>query len=141
MTNHLLDAEKAKRFILAGNARVTLVSLKTDARYTYRVQQAGDKPDMWFVYLLTGSDNESDFTYIGIISGFSFRTTNKSKLPADSAPVAGFSYAMKALLLQTVPQIPSSLQIWHEGRCGRCNRALTVPESILSGFGPECAKR
>ena len=32
------------------------------------------------------------------------------------------------------------LEVWHEGRCGRCNRALTVPESIASGIGPECAK-
>jgi hypothetical protein len=29
--------------------------------------------------------------------------------------------------------------VWHEGRCGRCGRKLTVPESIESGFGPECA--
>ena len=27
----------------------------------------------------------------------------------------------------------------HEGRCGRCGRALTVPESIDTGFGPHCA--
>jgi hypothetical protein len=28
--------------------------------------------------------------------------------------------------------------VHHEGRCGRCGRTLTVPESIESGFGPEC---
>ena len=27
---------------------------------------------------------------------------------------------------------------WHEGRCGRCGRKLTVPESIEAGYGPEC---
>jgi hypothetical protein len=35
--------------------------------------------------------------------------------------------------------IPGMLEIWHEGRCGRCSRKLTVPESLKSGFGPECA--
>lgn len=38
---------------------------------------------------------------------------------------------------------------WHEegyellleGRCVRCNRKLTTPESIRTGIGPECAKR
>jgi hypothetical protein len=31
-----------------------------------------------------------------------------------------------------------NLEIWHEGRCGRCGRKLTVPESIHNGYGPEC---
>jgi len=26
-------------------------------------------------------------------------------------------------------------------RCGRCGRVLTVPESVESGFGPECIGR
>jgi len=29
--------------------------------------------------------------------------------------------------------------ILREGRCIRCNRKLTHPDSILSGIGPECA--
>jgi hypothetical protein len=33
------------------------------------------------------------------------------------------------------------LEVWHEGRCGRCGRRLTVPESIESGLGPECATK
>ncbi len=28
----------------------------------------------------------------------------------------------------------------HEGRCGRCGRTLTVPESVTEGIGPECRK-
>jgi hypothetical protein len=34
--------------------------------------------------------------------------------------------------------MPDGVVIWHEGRCGRCGRRLTVPESIESGYGPEC---
>jgi hypothetical protein len=34
--------------------------------------------------------------------------------------------------------LPEQVEVHHEGRCGRCGRALTVPESIESGFGPEC---
>ena len=30
-------------------------------------------------------------------------------------------------------------EFWHEGKCGRCGRKLTVPESIEAGIGPECA--
>jgi hypothetical protein len=32
-------------------------------------------------------------------------------------------------------------EVYHEGRCGRCNRKLTVPESIETGLGPECASK
>jgi hypothetical protein len=32
----------------------------------------------------------------------------------------------------------ATLEFWHEGRCGRCGRRLTVPDSIASGYGPEC---
>jgi hypothetical protein len=32
----------------------------------------------------------------------------------------------------------NAVEFWHEGKCGRCNRKLTVPSSIESGFGPEC---
>jgi hypothetical protein len=132
------DANQAKKFTLAGNARVTLVSLKTKTRYTYRVQEADDAPGMYFVALFTGQDNESDYSYIGMIRG-SFGTTKASKLPESSPPVAAFKFFMNALTLPT-PRIPTTLEVHHEGRCGRCNRALTVPESIESGFGPECIK-
>jgi hypothetical protein len=33
-----------------------------------------------------------------------------------------------------------NFEVWHEGKCGKCGRALTVPSSILTGIGPECSK-
>jgi hypothetical protein len=43
-------------------------------------------------------------------------------------------------LLESIAKgaLPSGWEFRHEGRCGRCGRTLTVPESIDSGFGPEC---
>jgi len=40
-----------------------------------------------------------------------------------------------------VETVLNQLLYYHEGRCGRCARRLTVPESIINGIGPECAKR
>ena len=34
----------------------------------------------------------------------------------------------------------NGFEIMHEGRCCRCNRTLTHPDSIKTGIGPECAK-
>lgn len=35
----------------------------------------------------------------------------------------------------------NKLLYYHEGRCGKCARVLTVPESIINGIGPICAKK
>lgn len=63
--------KKAFHFALAGNATLTVVSRKTGTRFTYKIQapkdsDPGNNP-IWFVKGLTGSDNESDFTYLGQI--------------------------------------------------------------------------
>jgi len=70
MTHPLLieDAASAIEFAMGGNARFTLVSKKTGERKTYRVRQP-DATKPYFVQLLTGPDNTSDYTYLGYITG------------------------------------------------------------------------
>lgn len=129
-------AAAARQFILAGNARVTLVSKKTGTRFTYRVRRpSDDKP--WFVSLLTGSDNEADYTFFGtIFSDGRYKHSAKSRIGAEALSTR--VWAWFAELLARAETLPADLEVHHEGRCGRCGRALTVPESIESGFGPEC---
>lgn len=40
-----------------------------------------------------------------------------------------------------VVSVLNKLSYYHEGRCGRCRRKLTVPESIINGIGPVCAAK
>jgi len=86
---------------------------------------------------LSGPNNEGDYTYFGhitsdggIIFWRSWTTSNQgiringiiralARL-ASSKEECGKAYALKS------------------GRCWRCNRLLTVPESIKRGIGPEC---
>lgn len=125
------------RFVEAGNARVTLSSKKTGARYTYRVSASGSgSRPVFFVSLLTGPDNGADFQYLGIVDRRAFRLTARSRLPADSKPVAAFRFFCDSVL--AAGKVPPALEVRHEGRCGRCARALTVPESIDRGIGPDC---
>lgn len=124
-----------REFMLAGKAIFTLVSTKTGARYTYRVRKAQDK-DIWFVSFLRGADNTSDYSYLGIIRDQKFHLTAKSKLPADSTPVVAIQWFVDRLL---TGQPTEGVEFWHAGRCARCGRLLTVPDSIASGYGPECA--
>lgn len=128
-------AQSAREFAQAGNARLTIVSKKTGARFTYRVRRpAEDKP--WFVQVLTGSDNESDYTFFGtIFPNGEFRHSRKSSIGPEAPSAVGFQWFWNHLAHD---HLPESVEVHHEGRCGRCGRALTVPESIESGFGPEC---
>lgn len=152
-TTGFAQAAQARQFILAGNAYFTLRSKKTGVRYTYRVNRAEEDQQQtmfqgrargprWFCALLSGPDNTADYTYLGMIEGNlehpTFRLTKKSKMTSESAPVRAISYAIANLAKNA---IPDQLEIWHEGRCGRCGRTLTVPESIAAGLGPECASR
>lgn len=135
---------EAREFILAGNAIITIVSKVTATRYTYKIKRAkkegtdlwSDTP-LWFVSLLTGPNNTDDYSYLGILKGDTFQLTKKSKMLPTSGPVVAF-YWLSRYMFQRV--MPSQLEVWHEGRCGRCNRVLTVPESLAAGIGPECAK-
>lgn len=131
-------AAVALQFLLAGRARFTFVSEKTGTRFTFRVTQK-DATSPHFVSVLTGSDNESSYTYMGCIFGDkTFRATRGSKVSQDAASFKAFAWAWSYL---SRGEMPPSMELWHEGRCGRCGRALTVPESIESGIGPVCESR
>lgn len=146
--NQLMTAEEARRFIMAGKATITFVSKTTGTRFTYKVQ-APFKDDsnaldlnsqMRFVKVLTGQDNENSYSYLGYIrrsqaGDVFFHGNAKAKIGRDAPSVKAFDWAWRML---TQDKLPDVLEIWHEGHCGRCGRPLTVPDSIASGYGPEC---
>jgi hypothetical protein len=130
--------ENPKDFVLAGKAIFTVENEKTGNRFTFKVKQAKDhdgtvKP-VWFVSVLNGPDNGSNYAYIGTIFENHFRWTAKSTVSRECQSFKVFDWMMKSNLL-----LPTFVKIHHEGRCGRCGRRLTVPESIKNGLGPECA--
>jgi hypothetical protein len=136
------DAASAMKFMMAGNATITIRSTATGARFTYKLSVAKDdgRPQPngapTFVALMNGPDNESSFQYLGTIfpqSGFTHG--RKSRITPDAPSAVAFSWAFGHL---SRGRMPSKLEVWHEARCGRCGKKLTVPESIESGFGPEC---
>jgi hypothetical protein len=143
-TSHqITNPAEVSRFLHAGDARFTLVSTQTQARITYRVRfprntQTGqvDRNAPLFVSVLTGPDNENSYSYLGFIRRDLYRHGGaKAKIAQDAPSARAFAWFYQKLTQQT---LPPSLQFWHEGRCGRCGRTLTVPSSIASGFGPEC---
>ena len=135
----ITDGTFARTFALAGKARITLVSARTGQRFTYRIALGKADGSPHFVALLTGSDNDSDFQFLGtIFPDGGYRHGKRSRIGQDAPSAKAFAWAWSYLM---TGRIPANLEVWHEGRCGRCGRALTVPESIESGLGPECAGR
>lgn len=139
--SRLNSAAEIQEFIFAGNAYFTIRSKATGTRYTYRVSKAKNDNslygEMFFVSLLAGPENTSDYEYMGVVDNKGFRLTRASKLNTTSNPVVAFSFLFKNI---SKGCLHDQLEFWHAGRCGRCGRMLTVPESVASGFGPECIR-
>lgn len=136
-------AAEIENYATAGKAVITVESEKTGTHFTYQIHQAKNARNrpVFFVSVLTGSNNETDYSYIGVIEsqfGNKFRQTAKSRLPADAPAVRGFVWVWAKIV---AGELPSGALIRHEGSCGRCGRTLTTPASLDSGIGPECARK
>lgn len=136
-----LKIDTALEFLFAGKAIFTVKSTKTGKHFTYKVSEPktpkGNK-QVHFISLLTGSDNESDYQYFAtIFDKKAYMHGRRSRIGADAPGVVAFKYTLEHLLQG---DLDTRVQIFHEGRCCKCGRKLTHPESIESGIGPECSK-
>lgn len=140
---HRLEPHHARQFIFAGKALFTIANRESGKRFTFKIKQSKRTTENFWVSVLTGADNESSYStlgfakYQGDIRSSDFQHTAKEINPdALSAKSWRWFYWM----LKEYHNFPENFEIWHEGRCGRCGKALTVPTSIRIGFGPDCAE-
>lgn len=133
-------------WIMAGKAIFT-VSNGQGEHYTYSVKRGKDngdgRPAVWFVSLLTGPDNMSDYTYVGCLLPRTggVRLTRASRLTESSTPYRVVDWALKRLWAG-IP-LPEGYSLNGEGRCGCCGRRLTHPDGVDDagyrlGYGPTC---
>ena len=135
------EANTALDFILAGKARFTLTSKVSGKSFTFKVDAPKNRQtgrSILFVKVLNGPNNawDGDWLFLGFIHpDNSFRLASGKKGHPEAPSFLVMDWTLNQLF---EGKIPETLEIRHEGRCGRCGRALTRPESIDSGFGPEC---
>lgn len=128
--------------VTAGKAIFT-VNNASGEHYTYKVTKSEDGR-CYFVSMLTGPDNTSDYTYIGLLTDSGMvKTTKASKMNGESRPMKVINWALQIIFGNK--SLPDGYGINHVGKCLRCGRALTRPEGIddngyRQGFGPECYK-
>ncbi len=140
MTGARLNSwEAINQYAFAGNARLTIVSKRTQERRTFRLRESKDGR-VFFVSVLTGNDNESDYEYLGTMRDGLYSHGRKSRIGKDAPANKAFEWFMRMNYANDA-RFFEQAECWHEGRCGRCGRALTVPESIATGLGPECSQR
>ena len=137
----LENVEDIKRFMIGGNAIITLESKITGCWFTYRIKKAkkDDEKSPFYVSVLTGVNNESSYTYMGTIfknaDKLSFTLTKNSKIGPDAVSYKAFNFFFNLTLKS---KLHEDMAVYHRGICGRCGRTLTVPESLITGLGPEC---
>jgi hypothetical protein len=132
------DAAAIRNFVFGGRARFTVVSRATGTRFTFRVGAAKDG-SIHFASLLTGADNEADYSYIGLAKETGLVWTGKSKASKEAPSFRALDWVLRNL--SNGAKLLAGIEFFHDGACGRCGRALTVPSSVASGLGPECIKK
>ena len=121
--------------IASHNGKLTIQNPKTGNHRTFSIHtQPKDShfaPEQRIISLLIGSDNQSAYTPFGFVQSDGsirlFRSKSEGVYPI---------YA--DMISNPVKWTAKGAVYMFEGRCRKCNRLLTSPESISSGIGPVC---
>lgn len=126
-----------RQFITAGRATFTAVSKVSGAHITFKVEKPSEEAPH-FVSVMTGSDNEKSFSFIGtIFADGGFRHGRRSKISQDDKRAQAFAW-----LWRNVDNVPAEkMEFLPACACCACGRKLTNPTSIESAIGPVCGKR
>ena len=143
-------------YILGGESTFTILSVKTGKRFTFKCSQSKKWNDTlkkevpqerWFISVLTGSDNNSDYSYIGTIDSkengkWVLRLTQKSKISKEAPSYIAFTTILDYLQnsVKFINSLRDKLKIYHDGNCSKCGRHLSDPVSVSVGQGPICNK-
>jgi hypothetical protein len=132
--------------ILAGNATLTLRGVQSGTRFTYKISPKKGTENPHFVKVLTGPDNESAYTFLGTIFADGnyrrgFRSTIGEQAPSNVMFRQVWARVQKMVQAGRESEAIPEIEVFHMGACLRCGRALTTPESITRGLGPDCAER
>jgi hypothetical protein len=126
------------------NGHYTIKSSWSGDHRTFKIHTQGEKtefaPGQRIVSLLTGTENDSDSSYTGFAfiddDGIHVWTKKRGEGLWEKYAEMLWSLALDSALS---PWAVKGFTIMGEGRCIRCNRLLTEPNSIKSGIGPVCA--
>lgn len=117
-------------FVLRDGTYTLTNSLGEHRTFRLKTQRDDDDfmPGAQIIQFLSGPNNERDYTSFGHIRNSSLSVWKKHRDNTD------LMQAVRAFLKD-----PSRAEM--AANCYRCGHLLTTPESIATGWGPECSKR
>lgn len=129
-------------FFFAGNAVLTFRNNETGSHMTIKVKQVKDKKDrkiklpIFFVYVSLLGDGQTGYRFGGTV----FQETMSIKLGQSVQEGSQLYKVMRFIWdsLRNPESLRGKVSLLHEGKCLRCCMPLTRPESINTGFGPDC---
>lgn len=126
-------------YCMGGNGILTLQNPNTLVHHMYMFRKPLNSDvypeDVRFVYAV--HDKQKLF-YVGMLERGEFRLTRASRFGDHTDIVRGARYIVR---MMTDESCLTKMDLYHEGVCAVCGRALTNPKSIESGIGPKCRKR
>lgn len=126
------NPETLKEYLYAGKAEFTILNKDTHNRITLQFKKKQDA-DLYFVMVKDG-----DKRFAGTIFNKNwFNRGHKSQFAADSKEIKIIQWFVRN---QNKLDHYNSVELYHNNRCAKCGKKLTVPESISVGLGAECAK-
>lgn len=135
--------DKAFKFMLAGKSEFILHSTKTNGDFKFKLDKKDSKYNagefVYFVFLKMGRTDQ----YAGVMrfnpnsSEFEFKEKDGGPVKANSIEIRSLMFVINKLYREEAVQY---LEVYHVGKCGKCGKKLTTPESILTGLGPSCSK-
>lgn len=125
---------------LVPNGIFTLTMPNGDYR-TFRIHTV--RPDATFapgeriLSILSGPENDASYMGFAFVYSGGFRVWGKMKGTKEPSQYERYAEVLWRLLISDTV---AGYELATSKRCLRCNRLLTTPESLESGYGPECSK-
>ena len=151
--HRITNPDDIRPFIVGGNARFTVKNSQSGARWTYHVKAArnsrGELVSKFDVMTLRGPDNLADYISLGYLPsgasqnyyplrGHNFSGSTEARSVFEWLWNILHHRNMNGSLRHSTLKHYPHVEFWHSGHCAACGRTLTVPDSILNGFGPVC---
>jgi len=129
------DKDVSATFTIENPAKGTHITFKID-------RPAGFKTML--VSMMTGSDNETSYEYVGSMNrGLFIKKTDKDISANASTKLNAVRWYMIELgkAIKGENSRIGAVNLHHSGACACCGRKLTNPESLSTGIGPICGAR
>ena len=133
-----LLGDDIKNFIFGGNATFTIVNTDSKKYFPFKVRKSKDSDEVFFVSIMNHSVNNYNHNFLGTFFSKDncYKTSKKSSIKSDTTSSKVISWFFN-YFINSEEKYPT-VQVYHDGKCGKCGRKLTTPESVKSGLGPIC---